>query len=103
MRSVNIMFRDKSARRVKADEADALVRAGKASYISHTVYKAVQAGVPLDTIKDRRDDRAIKLQIQSITRKHRREREEPQDEQPVERRLTKAERRQKVVEMEASR
>lgn len=100
MRSINVMFRDKSARRIKADEAEALVKAGKASYISHTVYKAIQAGVPLDSIKDRRDDRAIKLQIQTITRKNRREVvAEQQTEQP--RRLSKAERRQMAAEMEA--
>lgn len=100
MRSINVMFRDKSARRIKADEAEALVKAGKASYISHTLYKAIQAGVPLDSIKDRRDDRAIKLQIQTITRKNRRE---VVTEQPTEqpRRLSKAERRQMAAEMEA--
>lgn len=105
MQSVNVMFRDKTARRIKADEAAALVSAGKASYISHTLYKAIQAGIPLDSIKDRRDDKSIKLQIQSITRKQRREVRQEQSEQDGEQpqRLSKAERRQKVAEMEAGR
>lgn len=104
MQSVNVMFRDKTARRIKADEAATLVLAGKASYISHTLYKAIQAGVPLDSIKDRRDDKSIKLQIQAITRKQRRDARE-QTEQGAEQpqRLSKAERRQKVAEMEAGR
>ncbi|GEM_PF-3963412 len=65
MRSVHLMFRDKTARRVKEDEAAILVEAGKASYISNAMFKAIEAGIPVETIRDRRDDKAIRLQVQA--------------------------------------
>jgi len=66
MRSKNVLFRDKTARRIKADEAEDLVIAGKAQYISNTVYKAVKLGVSIDAIRNRRDDKAIRLQMKQL-------------------------------------
>jgi len=97
VRSINVLLRDKTARRIKVDEATSLVNAGKATYISHTVFRAIQAGISIDAIRDCRDDKAIKLQIQAIparpTQKQRRP-EVTQDE-PQEQRLSKGERRQR--------
>lgn len=101
MSSLHVLFRDKTARRVEEDEAADLVNAGKASYISCTVYKAVQAGIPIDSITDRRDDKAIKLQIQAIARKQPRKVEAQKDE-PQEQRLSKAERRQRWLDANAT-
>jgi len=101
LRSIHVLFRDKTARRVKEDEAAVLVSAGKANYISCTMYKAIQAGISVDSIKDRRDDKAIKLQIQAIARKQPRKVEVPKDE-PQQERLSKAERRQRRVNAEGN-
>ena len=102
MSAIHVLFRDKTARRVKEDEAATLVNAGKASYISCTVYKAVQAGIPIDSIKDRRDDKAIKLQIQAIARKQPRKVEAQKDDEPQQERLSKAERRQRWMDANAT-
>lgn len=101
MRLINVLFRDKTVRRIKEDEAVALVDAGKANYVSRTLFKAIQAGISVDSIKDRRDDRAIKLQIQAITRKQPRKVEVQKDE-PQQERLSKAERRQRRVNAEGN-
>jgi hypothetical protein len=100
VRSINVMFRDKTARRVKVDEAASLVDAGKASYISCTMFKAIEAGIPVDSIKDREDDRAIKAQIQAIGRKQPRKVEPVVEDEPQER-LSKSERRQRRVNAES--
>jgi hypothetical protein len=99
--SIHVLFRDQTVRRVKEDEAAVLVSAGKASYISCTLYKAVQAGIPIDSIKDRRDDKAIKLQIQAISQKQPRK-VEVQKNEPQEQRLSKAERRQRWLDANAT-
>lgn len=97
MRSINVLFRDKTAHRIKEDEAAVLVSAEKATYLSNTMYKAIQAGISLDSIMDRRDDKAIKLQIQAIIRKQPPRKVEPvlQEDEPQEPRLSKRERRQR--------
>jgi len=95
VRSINVMFPDKTVRRLKEDEAVPLVEAGKASYISNTLFKAIEVGISIDAIQDRRDDKAIKLQIQAVVRKNPRKVVEPVvQEETQEPRLSKHERRQ---------
>lgn len=109
MQSINVLFRDKTVRRMKRDEAEVLVSAGKASFVSSTIFKAVEAGIPLDSIRRDKDgkalddDKSIKARIAELTRGRPKKAQPPQesDAQSDEPRLSKQERRARRIAAQA--
>lgn len=67
-RKVNVLYKNGDAARLSIDEADALVRHGKAHYLSNSLFKAVKAGLDINKMfpksEQRRDDANIKMKIQ---------------------------------------
>lgn len=96
-RRIRIIHNDGKVASLPMSQADNLVDEGKASFLSRTLYKAAKAGLDLNKIKDKRDDRAIKVLIAAQVEKQEKA-EKKRQKQERKKKREKKERRAKEAQ-----